>query len=720
MASANRPCSALIAGVRRLQSGSIHTLGGDMATRKQRDGVAARIAYMPQGLGRNLYPLLSVVENIDFFGRLFGQSPTERRDRIARLLQATGLAPFRDRPAGKLSGGMKQKLSLCCSLIHDPDLLILDEPTTGVDPLSRRQFWTLIDEIRAERAGMTVLVSTAYMEEAERFDRLVAIDAGRVLADGTTRDILATHRHQAADRRLCRAAGRRRRSAAGLRPAGADAGWRPARDRGGEPHPPVRRLHRGGPRQLHHRQRGEIFGFLGSNGCGKTTTMKMLTGLLGASEGRAELLGRPVEATDLSTRMRVGYMSQSFSLYEELTVRANLELHAHLYRVPGGEVRSRVDQALRQFDLAEVADAEADGPAARYSATTAAGGGLPAPSGGADPRRADLGRRSRRTRPVLAPAGRAVAPRWRHHLRLDPFHERGRAMRPDLADARRTRARHRNAERGPRQPKPRPRWRTPSLPTCEEADGSAAAPTPQRRLDAASAVAPPPPRHELTTSLARIWAFARREILELLRDHVRLAFALVGPLILMITFGYGITFDVENLSFAVFDRDQSAAEPATDRELRRLALLPRAAARCAARARSIAGCAPASCAWRSTSRPASDAICSTRAGPRSRSSWTARRPFRAETVALLRAGDRPLLCPGPRAPQLRRRPGAHVAAGRPPLSLQPGFPQRVRDHAWHRHDPPHLHPCDADRARDRARAGDRLDQQSLRVAGDGR
>ena len=174
----------LIAGVRRIQSGTVTVFGDDMASRAHRDAVAPRIAYMPQGLGRNLYQTLSVVENIDFFGRLYGQAERERRTRIARLLKATGLDPFPDRPAGKLSGGMKQKLGLCCALVHDPDLLILDEPTTGVDPLSRRQFWELIGRIRDERPGMTLLVATAYMEEAQRFERIVAIDEGKILAAG--------------------------------------------------------------------------------------------------------------------------------------------------------------------------------------------------------------------------------------------------------------------------------------------------------------------------------------------------------------------------------------------------------------------------------------------------------------------------------------------------------------------------------------------------------
>ena len=145
---------------------------------------------MPQGLGRNLYPTLSVYDNIDFFGRLFGQGAAERRTRIGELLKATGLDPFADRPCGKLSGGMKQKVSLCCSLMHDPDLLVLDEPTTGVDPLSRRQFWQLIDSIRARRPQMSVIVATAYMDEASRFDWLAAMDDGKVIAHGAPKKIL--------------------------------------------------------------------------------------------------------------------------------------------------------------------------------------------------------------------------------------------------------------------------------------------------------------------------------------------------------------------------------------------------------------------------------------------------------------------------------------------------------------------------------------------------
>ena len=181
---------ALIAGARAVQTGTVEVLGGDMARSGHRQTVCPRIAYMPQGLGRNLYPTHSVEENIDFFGRLFGQASAERRRRIGDLTRSTGLDRFKDRPVGKLSGGMKQKLGLCCALIHDPDLLILDEPTTGVDPLSRRQFWQLIDRIRAGRPDMSVVVATAYKEEAVRFDRLMAMDAGGILATGTAAGFL--------------------------------------------------------------------------------------------------------------------------------------------------------------------------------------------------------------------------------------------------------------------------------------------------------------------------------------------------------------------------------------------------------------------------------------------------------------------------------------------------------------------------------------------------
>ena len=315
---------SLVAGSRAVQDGRVEALGGDMASRGHRNRVCPRIAYMPQGLGKNLYPTLSVEENLQFFARLFGQGQAERRRRIDELTRATGLQKFLERPAGKLSGGMKQKLGLCCALIHDPDLLILDEPTTGVDPLARAQFWELIDHIRAGRPGMSVIVATAYMDEAQRFDWLVAMDDGQVLATGTPAELLertASDSLEGAFIALLPEQKKRGHAAVVIPPLDSDP-----QDIAIEAKGLTMRF--GDFVAVDHVsfriRRGEIFGFLGSNGCGKSTTMKMLTGLLPASEGQAWLFGREVDADDLDTRRRVGYMSQAFSLYGELSVRQNL------------------------------------------------------------------------------------------------------------------------------------------------------------------------------------------------------------------------------------------------------------------------------------------------------------------------------------------------------------------------------------------------------------
>ncbi|NNJ75307.1 MAG: ATP-binding cassette domain-containing protein, partial [Anderseniella sp.] len=271
---------ALISGVRKIQTGRVRALSGDMQDKSHRQHCFNRIAYMPQGLGKNLYPTLSIYENLDFFARLFGQGREERHRRIGELLQATGLAPFPDRAAGKLSGGMKQKLGLCCALIHDPDLLILDEPTTGVDPLSRRQFWQQIDRIRARRPGMSVVVATAYMDEAEEFDWLAAMDDGKIIATGSPLELksqTSAHTLEAAFIALLPEHKRSRHKQI-IVPERVGGDGQFAIQASGL----TKRF--GNFTAVDHVsfdiERGEIFGFLGSNGCGKTTTMKMLTGLL--------------------------------------------------------------------------------------------------------------------------------------------------------------------------------------------------------------------------------------------------------------------------------------------------------------------------------------------------------------------------------------------------------------------------------------------------------
>ncbi|RKI11915.1 ABC transporter ATP-binding protein, partial [Corallococcus sp. AB030] len=342
---------ALVAGAKKMQQGRVMVLDGDIADARHRRDVGPRIAYMPQGLGKNLYLELSVYDNVDFMARLFGLSPEERKVRVPELLAATGLGKFAERPAGKLSGGMKQKVGLCGALVHDPDLLILDEPTTGVDPLSRRQFWTLIDEIRAGRPGMSVIISTAYMDEAQQWDWIVAMDAGRVLATGTPAELM--ERTGTQDLEKCFIA---------LLPEEKRRGHKeitiPPRPPGNaelaiEAHGLTRRF--GTFTAVDHVtlsiERGEIFGFLGSNGCGKSTTMKMLTGLLPPTEGTAKLFGSSVDAGSMEVRKNLGYMTQAFSLYGELSVQQNLVLHARLYHLPPDKAKARIDELVERFGL---------------------------------------------------------------------------------------------------------------------------------------------------------------------------------------------------------------------------------------------------------------------------------------------------------------------------------------------------------------------------------
>ena len=277
---------ALIAGAKRIQEGRIETLGAHLAKPAERARVQPRIAFMPQGLGRNLYASLSVRENVTYFAAMFGGASEERID---ALLEAIGLAPFAARLAGNLSGGMKQKLGLCCALVHDPDLLILDEPTTGVDPLSRRQFWELVDQIRAARPWMALIVATSYMEEAQRFGRVLLMQGGKIAADGAPGALLS--RYDAASMEALFSI------VTGSSGAAAEAS-RPARRAPGE-EAPIAVEAEGLTRRFgaftavdnvsFKVRRGEIYGFLGSNGCGKTTTMKMLTGLLPASAGVANV-----------------------------------------------------------------------------------------------------------------------------------------------------------------------------------------------------------------------------------------------------------------------------------------------------------------------------------------------------------------------------------------------------------------------------------------------
>src|SRR5246500_2514411 len=546
---------ALISGVRTIQSGKVVVFDQNVANKAHLKSIRGRIAYMPQGLGRNLYPTLSVFENIDFFGRLFGQSASERRARITELLTATALDPFEDRPAGKLSGGMKQKLSLCCALINDPNLLILDEPTTGVDPLSRGQFWDLINTIRARRPQMSVMVATAYMDEAQRFDWLMAMDDGKVIASGTLQEMLDKAGEPTLEEAFIALLPEQKRALhqkVVVRPRVASADEVPAIEAEGL----TRRF--GDFVAVDHVNfriaPGEIFGFLGSNGCGKSTTMKMLTGFLPATEGWAKLFGRPMGSNDMEMRRNVGYMTQAFSLYGELTVRQNLELHAQLYHLPSDKIEARIKELLERYDLKEVANAKPEslplGIKQRLQLAVAVLHEpailiLDEPTSGVDPIARD---QFWRTLIDLSRNDGVTIFITTHFM-----NEADRCDRISLMHAGKVLAvgapQELVKERG-----------SSSLEDCFVGYLAEAAGINMSK----KAEAPAPAAAEVEASerpkrfkIGRLWAYARRETVELLRDPIRLAFAVFGPIILMLAFGYGISFDIENLQMAAFDQDNT-------------------------------------------------------------------------------------------------------------------------------------------------------------------
>ncbi|MDY3331069.1 MAG: ribosome-associated ATPase/putative transporter RbbA [Pelistega sp.] len=553
---------SLIAGIKILQQGSITVLDRDIAQPENRDLLSHQIAFMPQGLGKNLYPTLSIYENIDFHGRLYGLNKQQRQRRIERLLRATGLWAFHHRPAGKLSGGMKQKLSLCCALIHQPEILILDEPTTGVDPLSRRQFWELVDELRQETPSMTVIVATAYIDEAEHFEHLLAMDDGKIIANQATQQVIQETGSKNLEEAYIRLLPEEKRGAVdglSIPPLVIDPNEPPAMKANG----------------LSKRfgdflavdnvsfeiPKGEIFGFLGSNGCGKSTTMKMLTGLLEPTEGEASLLGQPINANDISTRKRVGYMSQAFSLYEELTVYQNLDLHAKLYQV--AHPKKAIADIMEQFELSELAhQTPASLPLGIRQRLQLAAACLhkpevlilDEPTSGVDPAARDnfweylihLSRHEKITIFVsthfMNEAQRCDRISFMHAGRVlgvgSPEELRQRQQASTLEEAF---IRYLEQAEDNRLPEARPEGTNDSN-TPSEAD----------------LFIPNQPSHTISSWFSALWAFATRETKELFRDKIRLFFAIGGPLIMMLAMGSSISFDLTPAKYAVLDRDNSS------------------------------------------------------------------------------------------------------------------------------------------------------------------
>ena len=556
---------ALIAGSKKFQVGRVDALDGDLRQVGHRRAVCPRIAYMPQGLGKNLYFELSVRDNVDFMAQLFGLSASERPKRIKELLDATGLGPFPDRPAGKLSGGMKQKVGLCGALVHEPDLLILDEPTTGVDPLSRRQFWSLIDDIREDRPSMSVVIATAYMDEAQEWDWIIAMDEGKVLAEGTPAELMertgSTNLEQCFIRLLPEE--KRKGHAEVVIPPRATSAT-----------PEIAIEAKGLTRRFGSFtavdqvtlkiERGEIFGFLGSNGCGKSTTMKMLTGLIPPSEGTATLFGSSVEAGSMAVRRNLGYMTQAFSLYGELTVHENLVLDARLFHIPPEKANPRIAELVEHFGLGPHLHALADslpmGLRQRLSLAVAVLHEpklliLDEPTSGVDPVARDgfwemLVDLSRNQGVTIFVTTHFMNEGMRCD-RISLMHA-GKVLACDAPQKLIDERGSRNLEEA-------------FIGYMEDAiaDGSSgskqakepgSAPAPARTVSqTASAHGHAPP----FLPLRRMLAYSRNEAIQIMRDPIRLAFAFMGSALLMIVCGFGITTDVEHVRLAAFDRDQS-------------------------------------------------------------------------------------------------------------------------------------------------------------------
>jgi ABC-2 type transport system ATP-binding protein len=406
----------LVAGLLTPEAGNIEVLGKDVS--REAIAVQESIGYMPQRFG--LYEDLSVQENLDLYADLQGVPTAERRDRFEELMQMTGLGSFTGRLAGRLSGGMKQKLGLACTLVRAPRMLLLDEPTVGVDPVSRRELWSIIRRAVGEQ-GTSVLLSTAYLDEAERCDQVVIMHDGRVLGSGDPASFSEAMRGRSFRVHTPAVGKRRLQDALSDAPGVVDAlidgddvriVMAPAVT------PNSRQLWPAGPelsieavqpsiedafvatlrssggvttarstvaapstnhgdnedvivvRNAQRRfgdfqavkgisftvRRGEVFGLLGANGAGKSTTFRMLCGLLPASGGELRVAGYDLRRAAARARARIGYMAQRFSLYGNLSVLQNLEFFASCYGLRGAHRRARLEWALESFELASRAE----------------------------------------------------------------------------------------------------------------------------------------------------------------------------------------------------------------------------------------------------------------------------------------------------------------------------------------------------------------------------
>lgn len=543
---------SILAGAKTPKSGSVEVFGYDITKKNQKSKIYSKIAYMAQGLGKNLYFSLSVYENVDFFAKLFNKDKKDRAKTIETLLKAIGLYQFKDRLAGKLSGGMKQKLGLCCALVHSPKLLILDEPTTGIDPLSRRDFWNLINSIQKQNPDMTIIVSTAYMQDALLFDTIIAINNGKILANLAPKELLEQTNTNNIDEAFIKLM--QVESNKNLEFLNSTQKYS-FNDKQTVIKASNLTMKFGDFIAVNNVsfeiKEGEIFGFLGSNGCGKTTTMKMLTGLLKASSGEIELFGKPIQSNDLHLRKNVGYMTQSFSLYNDLSVKENLLLHAKLYQIESSKIKDAIKESLEYFMLQEyeeylVADLPL-GIKQRLSLATAVIHKpkmliLDEPTSGVDPISRDifwefLLQLSRKDGVTIFISTHFMNEGSRCD-RISLMHQ-GKVLASDTPLKLMQNKRKNDLEEA-------------FIEYLTQEDENISISN-----NNSNYLKPSIKNNEKRFSFIRAFGYANKEYLELIKDPIRVVFAFFGTIILMLVMGYGISMDVENLKFAVLDHDKT-------------------------------------------------------------------------------------------------------------------------------------------------------------------
>ena len=345
----------MLAGILDPHAGELKVLGQAFPAGIER--IKGEVGYMSQRFG--LYPDLSVGENIAFYADIFGVTGVARRERTERLLAFSGLAPFNGRLAGRLSGGMKQKLGLCCALIHKPKLLLLDEPTNGVDPVSRRDFWRILRELHTE--GVTIVVATAYLDEAGRCDRVGLIHDGRMIACDTPAELTGNGavsleelvigsigpstplREQVSGFNHHAVSSNEPRLVSGVEPPAVVLDHL---TKSFDAFTAVDAVSLSVPK-------GQIFGFLGPNGAGKSTTIRMLCGILEPTSGSGSVAGFDIASQPERIKENIGYMSQRFSLYEDLTVEENVAFYGGIYRIPQPRLKQRAEWVIRMAGLSE-------------------------------------------------------------------------------------------------------------------------------------------------------------------------------------------------------------------------------------------------------------------------------------------------------------------------------------------------------------------------------